>query len=254
MLTVKWFTLKFNLMQLRTVGIDFSINSPAFCCYNNGKYTWGSITRSDRDKASYMKSTKKPFFVLSNNEDFVLHFMYRTDLPTDYTKKERAKMLYYSEIVDLLWSSILEIMGEGEFSVAMEGLSFSSNGNSLIDISMATALLRDKMIKHIGVNNFYVFSPTSIKKFAGKGTLKKDELYSQLSRIKDETNLENFSTILESNKSEWITPAKAVNKPIDDLVDSTWINLYLIKELREFYGIKSNLEIPTIASLESKSI
>ncbi len=50
--------------------------------------------------------------------------------------------------------------------------------------------------------------------------------------MEDETNLNVFCKILEENKTEWITEAKAINKPIDDVVDSTWINLYLKEELR----------------------
>jgi hypothetical protein len=110
----------------------------------------------------------------------------------------------------------------------MEGLSFSSNGNSLVDIAMATALLRERIIKGIGVDNFHVFSPTTIKKFAVKGNAKKDELYTALIDFKEEgNNLNELSQILDENKEEWITPKKVINKPVDDIVDATWILLFL---------------------------
>jgi hypothetical protein len=235
---------------MNIVGIDFSINSPAFCCYRDGKYTWGSLTRSDRTPESLRKNTKKPFSILDTESDFRLVFLDKKELPDDYTGRERIKIVYFLEIVDSLWNSIEEIMGDSEFHVAMEGLSFSSNGNALIDISMATALLRKKIIDRVGADRFHVFSPTSIKKFALKGNAKKDELYNSLCIYKeDETNLANFANILEANKTEWITPAKVVNKPIDDIVDATWITLYLKKELKEFYGIKGNFETELTASL-----
>jgi hypothetical protein len=235
---------------MNIVGIDFSINSPAFCCYRDGKYTWGSLTRSDRSPESLRKNAKKPFSILDTESDFKLIFLDKKELPEDYTGRERIKIVYFLEIVDSLWSSIEEIMGDSEFHVAMEGLSFSSNGNALIDISMATALLRKKIIDRVGADRFHVFSPTSIKKFALKGNAKKDELYNSLCIYKeDETNLANFANILEANKTEWITPAKVVNKPIDDIVDATWITLYLKKELKEFYGIKGNFETELTASL-----
>jgi hypothetical protein len=235
---------------MNIVGIDFSINSPAFCCYRDGKYTWGSLTRSDRTPESLRKNTKKPFSILDTESDFRLVFLDKKELPDDYTGRERIKIVYFLEIVDSLWNSIEEIMGDSEFHVAMEGLSFSSNGNALIDISMATALLRKKIIDRVGADRFHVFSPTSIKKFALKGNAKKDELYNSLCIYKeDETNLANFANILEANKTEWITPAKVVNKPIDDIVDATWITLYLKKELKEIYGIKGNFETELTASL-----
>jgi hypothetical protein len=235
---------------MNVIGIDFSLNSPAFCCYKDGKYIWGSLTRSDRSPESHLKSQKKPFAILDTESDFNLYFVEKKDLPDDYTGRERIKIVYFMGIVDQLWASISDIMGESEFYVAMEGLSFSSNGNSLIDISMATALLRKKIIDRVGVDKFHVFSPTSIKKFALKGNAKKDELYEALINFKEsETNLENFSNILEANKTEWITPAKAVNKPIDDIVDATWIALYLKKELKEIYGIKEKFKHELATSL-----
>jgi hypothetical protein len=217
---------------MNLVGIDFSINCPAFCCYKDGKFIWGSLTRSDRTKNSLVKNSKKPYSVLDSDENFILMFIEKNDLPSDYSKRERVKILYFLEIVDDLWNSIIEIMGDCDFDVAMEGLSFSSNGNSLIDISMATSLLRERIINRIGVDKFHVFSPTSIKKFALKGNAKKNELYESLIDFKHgETNLSIFSKILEQNKKEWITPSGVVNKPIDDIVDATWIVLYLLKNL-----------------------
>jgi hypothetical protein len=246
-------TFKINILELNKniVGIDFSINSPAFCCYKDGKYTWGSLTRSDRSAESLMKNAKKPFSILDTEPDFKLIFLDKKELPDDYTGKERIKIVYFLEIVESLWASITEIMGDSDFYVAMEGLSFSSNGNALIDISMATALLREKIINTVGVERFFVFSPTSIKKFALKGNAKKDELYDALCifRENDETNLIDFSNILEVNKTEWVTPAKAVNKPIDDIVDSTWITLYLKEQLKEIYGIKGNFKPASKGSL-----
>lgn len=235
---------------MNLVGIDFSINSPAFCCLFDGKYTWGSITRSDRSEESLSKNIKKPYHILSCDDAFKLIFLEKKDLPENYSERERIKITYFLDIVDTLWKSIISIMGKEPFHVAMEGLSFSSNGNSLIDISMATALLRERIINDIGVDNFHVFSPTSIKKYAVKGNAKKDELYHALCNyIEDETNLFIFSRILESNKEEWITGKKVVNKPIDDIVDATWINLYLKEELKEFYGIKENIKNPPTGSL-----
>lgn len=213
------------------VGVDFSISSPAFCVYKDGKYTWGSVTRSDRSRESLVKNSKKPYAILDGHESFILDYILKEDLPSEYSERERAKIDYFLDIVLTIWNRIQNIIddyGDDEVKIAIEGLSFSSNGNALIDISMATALLRERICNRIGSQNFYVFSPTSIKKFALKGNSKKDELYDQLSnRENDGTNLDEFCKILRDNKSEWITGSKVVNKPIDDLVDATWILLYL---------------------------
>ncbi len=218
---------------MNLVGIDFSLNSPAFCCFKNNRYIWGSVSRSDRTFESLLKNKKKPYYILDSNDSFIIKILEKQEFTTEYSAREREKMGYFLEIVEVLWNSILEIMDDEPFHVAMEGLSFSSNGNSLVDISMATALLRERIIDRIGSENFYVFSPTTLKKFAVKGNAKKDELYHALYNLsEDETNLNVFCKILEENKNEWITGAKAINKPIDDVVDSTWVNLYLKEELR----------------------
>ena len=98
---------------------------------------------------------------------------------------------------------------------------------------MATALLRKKIVDHTGSSNFYVFSPTSVKKFALKGNAKKNELYEALINLKSPgTNLEMFTKILEENREEWITGGGNVNKPLDDMIDATFICLYL-NDLKE---------------------
>jgi len=218
---------------MNLVGIDFSINSPSFCCLKDNNYVWGSLTRSDRTEDSLKKNSKKPFFVLGDMENLRFIFLNKKELPSEYSERERIKIEYFLEIVDNLWEAIVNEMGDEPFRVAMEGLSFSSNGNSLVDIAMATALLRERIINKIGVENFHVFSPTSIKKFAVKGNAKKDELYYALVDLKEEgTNMNELTQVLAENREEWITPKKVVNKPVDDIVDATWILLFLKNNLK----------------------
>ena len=218
---------------MNLVGIDFSINSPSFCCLKDNNYVWGSLTRSDRTEDSLKKNSKKPFFVLGDMENLRFIFLNKKELPSEYSERERIKIEYFLEIVDNLWEAIVNEMGDEPFRVAMEGLSFSSNGNSLVDIAMATALLRERIINKIGVENFHVFSPTSIKKFAVKGNAKKDELYYALIDLKEEgTNMNELTQVLAENQGEWITPKKVVNKPVDDIVDATWILLFLKNNLK----------------------
>ena len=218
---------------MNLVGIDFSINSPSFCCLKDNNYVWGSLTRSDRTEDSLKKNSKKPFFVLGDMENLRFIFLNKKELPSEYSERERIKIEYFLEIVDNLWEAIVNEMGDEPFRVAMEGLSFSSNGNSLVDIAMATAILRERIINKIGVENFHVFSPTSIKKFAVKGNAKKDELYYALIDLKEEgTNMNELTQVLAENQEEWITPKKVVNKPVDDIVDATWILLFLKNNLK----------------------
>ncbi len=212
------------------VGIDFSLNSPAFCILRDNQFTWGSLTRSERTEDSLKKNHKKPYYVLSEDrsEDYILMFVSKDKMPEDYSERERIKIDYFQELVDVFWSEIENVCGGDNIAVAMEGLSFASNGNALIDISMATALLRKKIVDRTGSENFYVYSPTSVKKFACKGNAKKHELYDSLIQKEfPETNLKSFTSILEENKDEWVTTSGNINKPLDDIIDSTWVCLFL---------------------------
>jgi hypothetical protein len=215
------------------IGIDFSLTSPAFCVFKNGKYSWGSLTRTDRTSESLKKSKDKPYAVLDGDPDIDLFFLTKKEMPEEYSARERVKIDYFQDIVDVFWYHI-EPFIDGEVKIAMEGLSFASNGNALIDISMATALIRKKIVDKIGSQNFYVFPPTAIKKFAGKGNFKKDEMYYSLIQKAPEAggNFTDFTDTIAKHSSSWITKSKQVNKPVDDLVDASWICLFLQETLK----------------------
>jgi hypothetical protein len=168
--------------------------------------------------------------------DVHLLFLNKLSFPDSYPEKERAKMQNYIQIVDTLWHHLIsQLEPEDELVIAMEGLSFASNGNSLIDISMATALLRERIITRTGFDNFYVYSPTAIKKYAYKGNCKKDELYHALLEKRDlDPGLNNFLDTLRAGASTWISSSKVVQKPLDDLIDATWICLYLMSSEKKF--------------------
>ena len=215
------------------IGIDFSLTSPAFCVFKDGKYSWGSLTRTDRTSESLKKSKDKPYAILDGDPDIDLFFLTKKEMPEEYSSRERVKIDYFQDIVDVFWYHI-EPFIDGEVKIAMEGLSFASNGNALIDISMATALIRKKIVDKIGSQNFYVFPPTAIKKFAGKGNFKKDEMYYSLIQKAPEAggNFTDFTDTIAKHSSSWITKSKQVNKPVDDLVDASWICLFLQETLK----------------------
>ena len=216
------------------IGIDFSLTSPAFCVYKDGKYSWGSLTRTDRTAESLRKSKDKPYAILEGDPSIDLFFLTKKEIPEEYSARERVKIDYFQDIVDVFWYHIEPFIEGEDVKIAIEGLSFSSNGNALIDISMATALIRKKIVDRIGSKNFYVFPPTAIKKFAGKGNLKKDEMYHALVKKSPEVggNFSHFTDIISAHSSSWITKSNQVNKPIDDLVDASWICLFLVEVLK----------------------
>ena len=217
------------------VGIDFSLNSPAFCVFDGKNFSWGSLTRSERTFESLKKSKEKPYSVLADENWIDLVVLAKKELPSEYSERERIKIDYFQELVESFWKRVeSKIPEKSEVVIAMEGLSFASNGNALIDISMATALIRKKIVDKFGSSQFFVFSPTSIKKYAKKGNAKKDELYHAiLEKELPGTNFCSLTNILRSNVDNWITKSGTVNKPLDDVIDATWICLYLVENAGE---------------------
>ena len=216
------------------IGIDFSLTSPAFCVLKDGKYNWGSLTRTDRTSDSLKKSKDKPYAILDGDPVIDLFFLTKKEMPEEYSARERVKIDYFQDIVDVFWYHLEPFLADEDIYIAMEGLSFASNGNALIDISMATALIRKKIVDRIGSSRFYVFPPTAIKKFAGKGNFKKDEMYHSLIQKAPAAggDFSHFTDIISKHADSWITKSKQVNKPIDDLVDASWICLFLSETLK----------------------
>jgi hypothetical protein len=69
--------------------------------------------------------------------------------------------------------------------------------------------------------NFYVFPPTTVKKFAGKGSFKKIDMFNSL--IESNNPDSEFIDFIGKNKGLVTTPKGIVKKPVEDIVDSIWI-------------------------------
>ena len=180
-----------------------------------------------------LKKDGSPFKILNDNLNVDINIIEKKEFKGEYHIIERDKIInavYFSEVV----MNLLEPYMDENTIVGMEGLSFGSSGNSLIDISMTTALVRSAIVKIIKPNNFFVISPTSIKKFALKGNSKKDELYNAiLEKRIDDLRLKPFLDILKEYKDSWIKGSNKVEGPCSDLVDATWISLFVEENLEK---------------------
>jgi hypothetical protein len=74
------------------VGIDFSLNSPAFCVFDGRNFKWGSLTRSDRTPESLRKSKDKPYSILEKDHNIDLFFLTKKEMPEEYSARERVKI------------------------------------------------------------------------------------------------------------------------------------------------------------------
>jgi len=222
----------------KIVGIDFSLNSPGFSILTDDSCKWISLHRTTNIIDKMLKKDGSPFKILNDNDSVSINIIPKKEFTGEYHDKERQKILnaiYFSEVA----LDLLEPYLDENTIVGMEGLSFGSSGNSLIDISMTTALVRAGVVKKINPNNFYVISPTTLKKFAVKGNAKKDELYNKL--IEDrisEDRLKPLLNVLKEYKDSWVKGSGKVENPCSDIIDATWICLFIEENLEKLLSGK----------------
>lgn len=221
-----------NLKSDKTIiGIDFSLNGPGFCILTEDSAKWISLHRTSNNIPKMLKKLGSPFNVFSGSENVSINIIDKETYSGEYYDKERQKILnaiYFSNIVmDLLDPYLNE-----DTLVGMEGFSFASNGNSLIDIVTTSTLVRSAIVKKINPNNFFVISPTTIKKYAVKGNAKKFELYDKIIESEDKRLLPLTNT-LKINKSVWVKPSGKVDDPCSDIIDATWISLFVEENFKK---------------------
>lgn len=208
------------------IGIDMSLNSTAISiiCGNSIKIisifkTENNIDRifEKKDHFSLIKKCSDVDIILENKKD---------STKKEYHINEREKILSFMRLNELIMESIKDDIND-ETYIGMEGISFGSTGNSLIDISMATSIVRKSLVEKISndVDRFFIFSPSSIKKFAGKGNFKKIEMFDAI--LKESEIDSEFIKTIRSNREVCVTPKGVVKKPIEDMVDSIWICKFL---------------------------
>jgi hypothetical protein len=208
------------------IGIDLSLNSTGICIIKENTVKVISIFKTENNIEKIFEK-KDHFSLLKKCKDVKIILEAKKNISNEeYHVKERSKISSFIRLNELIINSIKEEITE-ETYIGMEGMSFGSTGNSLIDISMATGILRKDLINNLGGNTerFFVFSPTSIKKFAGKGNFKKIDMFEAI--IKENDIDSDFIKMINSNKNLCVTPKGVVKKPIEDMIDSVWVAKFL---------------------------
>jgi hypothetical protein len=204
------------------VSIDFSVLYPGVCiCKNFKEFKWLAIVNTD-----IRKKDQANIDILNSEYPNLSIFstISRRKKDQQYHITERNKLANYLELVNLLISKIKEEVGEDELIVCLEGQSFSSGGNSLIDISQATGILKDHIVLNLlnnSVDRLFIFSPSELKNAIGcKGNANKLEIFSAF--IKDPIIQEVKESDLYKlvTKEEWILEKEKVVSPVIDMIDS----------------------------------
>ena len=199
------------------MGVDYSINSPAICILRNNRYFWLSQPKPEKSK----KALGIQMQVAALDEITLVFQPIITDTES-YSKNDILKLSKYNFVAENLVEQLGFALGPDKsktIDIGFEGYSFGSNSNNLIDIVTATTCFKTKFLSTISNNkDMRVFAPSTIKKHAGGGRLKKRDLFDVFveNRLQDEnlekTDLWKFCSKLEIGKK--------VPKPLDDLIDA----------------------------------
>ena len=204
------------------LAVDFSLNSPGVCLYNDKskKYHFiaymkpGTGTKKDQKLQEEMSLLKD--VTLVSQPDF--------SKEEEFSSVELAKIKRYDRMADDIINLVLQDSFEGDgFTIAFEGTSYGSKmgTNNMIDMAAGAAILKLKLLKTLMPEDLMTVAPTTIKKFAGKGNMNKSQLFEVFfnNGIGDK-NLEKSPFYGWIKSQEF---GKKIPKPIDDLVDAFFL-------------------------------
>lgn len=216
------------------IGIDLSLNSTGVCVLRGNSINLVSVFKTDNNIEKIF-SRNDHFTLLNECSELKMIIKNKElDKSKEYHIREREKIANFVSLANEIKDAIIgSIADDDDVYIGMEGISFGSPGNSLIDISMLTGILRSEILKILGNDSgrFFVFSPTAIKKFAGKGNFKKIEMYDSLCS-QTEVN-SDFITLIKEKKEMMVTKSGTVKKPTEDIIDSIWVARFLKNEIEK---------------------
>jgi len=167
---------------MQFVGIDLSINYPAFCVSEDFEtFEFFGFVNDPRISNSNLQ------YVLSETAKYdgvtVSHIAYERKSAGTYHVDERNKLMNFNHIVAQMLIEIKKRVANDKVVLAMEGISYGSKGSALVDICMLTGMFRRAVLIDLlsnDANRLFVFSPSELKNAIGiKGNGTKTEVLAQ---------------------------------------------------------------------------
>ena len=127
----------------------------------------------------------------------------------------------------MLWTFIIKQIKEHTKTkdniIAIEGISFGSSGNSLVDISQATGIIKSKLLTLTdSIQKIFVFSPSELKNAIGcKGNASKIDVYNKFKEdpVIEKAKQSDLYKLLNRDEGV-IFNGKNVKSPYMDMIDS----------------------------------
>jgi len=166
---------------MHIVGIDLSINYPAFCvCEDFDNFEFFGFINDPRI------SNVKLQYILDETAKYdgvnISHIATERKTCGVYHMDERNKLLNYHRIIGQMILEIRKKVSQN-LVIAMEGISYGSKGSALVDICMLTGALRLSLLVELlgnNANRMFIFAPSELKNAIGlKGNATKTEVLAQ---------------------------------------------------------------------------
>jgi hypothetical protein len=188
------------------VGIDMSKNSPGVCVREDDKLSFLSFirgTETKRNTGHFSTLRDKGVKIILNP---------RSTKIKEYSELEMWKI----EDASKLAKTIVENLPEEVDLIGIEGFSYGSKGNSGLDIAGYAYCLREELFEKYG-KKLCVFSPSNVKKQAGKGNAGKPEIKKFFLETQEPSLMANplWKSLYENEIVD--------EKPIDDLIDAYFV-------------------------------
>ena len=205
------------------ISIDFSILYPGVCiCRDFEDFKWIAVVntkvrKKDEDHFDWINANYPNIKILRTKS--------KRRKDEQYHVTERIKLDNYLELINVLIGAIKEeVKNDLEIIVCLEGISFGSSGNSLVDISQSTGILKHQLVTQIlnnSTDRFFIFSPSELKNAINcKGNANKHDI---LAKFKSDPIIESVKksdlfTLL--HKEDWVIEGDKILSPIIDMTDA----------------------------------
>lgn len=207
------------------LGVDFSIKSSAATLKSGDLYTFYSFARTGVIKEDVSLALQAAGVIIFETDEAP-----KPAKKTSIAIKERTSLEDAQKLIPVIVNCFV-LQPIDKFGI--EGFSFASTGNRLAQLSGYQWVLRWELMRSIKNENFYVYSPMTIKATAGKGNFKKEQMIQAFIDSQDplliNTGLHKLlkyhPTLVQTKKGQFL-------KPIDDICDSYWI----VKTLEKLNG------------------
>jgi hypothetical protein len=201
----------------KVAGIDFSINHPSICIYDQ------------KDKTCNFKVFPKEKTKGHKNLQYVdIVDVKRFDVENGMDVSDRERLLTINAII--LADSIINYLPNDLDAIGLENMAFSASSNRLAEISGYQYILRERIINKYGTQKLYFYAANSVKATAGSGRFDKNQMIdSFINSLNEDVEIPLQKYLIDN--IEIFRKTKNWIKPIDDIADSFWVSKCVLKSL-----------------------